>query len=116
MMHYWRKVSKLVGLYSRVGQVIVHRNKTHILQKQYLSSRNTPNVWIHNTRPTKFCLCVDDFGVTYFTEADEDHLIQSLCTTYTITTDNTGSNFCGLCLDWDYTKRRVDIYMPRYIK
>ena len=32
----------------------------------------------HNKRPTKFCLCVDDFGVKYWSKADDDHLYNSV--------------------------------------
>ena len=32
----------------------------------YSPSVEAPNIWVHNTRRTKFCLCVDDFGVKYF--------------------------------------------------
>jgi hypothetical protein len=38
----------------------------------------TTGLWEHGTRPTKFCLCVDDFGVKYFYTADADHLLNSL--------------------------------------
>ena len=32
----------------------------------YFPDPLAPNLWSHKTRPTKFCLCVDDFGVKYF--------------------------------------------------
>jgi hypothetical protein len=39
----------------------------------------TTGLWKHASRPTKICLCVDDFGVKYFsTAADADHLLNSL--------------------------------------
>ena len=27
----------------------------------------------HKSKPTKFCLCVDDFGVKFWSEEDADH-------------------------------------------
>ena len=32
----------------------------------YLPDPMAPNIWRHTSRPTKFCLCVDDFGVKKF--------------------------------------------------
>ena len=82
----------------------------------YSPSPFAPNIWKHSTRPTKFCLCVDDFGVKYFSEDDANHLISSLKTAYNITTDIRGDNFCGLHLEWDYSNKWVDISMPEYVK
>ena len=64
----------------------------------YQPDKITPNIWTHKTRRTKFCLCVDDFGIKYFSEEDADHLIQALRANYDITVDETGANFCGLTL------------------
>ena len=38
----------------------------------------TPGLWHHTTRRTTFTLCVDDFGVKYFSPDDANHLIQAL--------------------------------------
>ncbi len=47
---------------------------------------------------------------------DIDYLIASTKKTYTLTKDWTGNLYCGICLDWEYTNRMVDISMPGYIK
>jgi hypothetical protein len=47
----------------------------------------TTGLWSHDTRPTKFCLCVDDFGVKYFSKPDADHLLDSLRQHYKISVD-----------------------------
>ena len=73
--------------------------KIHLAQYGYYPDPIATNIWKHNTRQTKFCLCVDDFGVQYFTQDDKDHLINALTEKYDITVDNSGSNFCGLKLD-----------------
>ena len=75
---------------------------------------HAPNIWKHNTQPN-FFLCVDDFGVTYISEADADHLIHSLKEAYEIIIDRKGSNLCGLHLNWDYNNKSVDISMPNYV-
>ena len=53
----------------------------------------SPNIWTHDTRRTIFCLCVDDFGVKYYSKADADHLINAL-KDYKITIDWKGNNYC----------------------
>ena len=73
------------------------------------------NIWSHTHRKTKFCLCVDDFGIKYFTKDDAHHLISALQKYYSITTDWTGSNYCGLKIDWNYHHGFADIAMPTYI-
>ena len=37
----------------------------------------TTELWAHQTKKTIFCLCVDDFGVKYFSKENADHLIDS---------------------------------------
>ena len=73
----------------------------------YTPCPNTLGIWHHTTRKTKFCLCVDDFGVKYYSKADAQHLLDSLSENYTHTVDWQGQNFCGLRLEWNYeTKLR----------
>ena len=41
----------------------------------YEPAEGTTGLWSHRTRPTKFALCVDDFGVKYF-------LLEGRCRTF----------------------------------
>ena len=66
-------------------------------------------------RKTKFCLCVDDFGIQYFSKDDIDHLLRAFQTKYTITKDFTGKKFCGLDLRWNYTNGWVDVSMDNFV-
>jgi hypothetical protein len=75
----------------------------------------TPGLWRHRTKRTTFVLCVDDFGVKYFSKDDAQHLIDALEADYQLTTDWTGSLYCGLTLDWHYDKGYVDVSMPGYV-
>ena len=85
-------------------------------QHGYTPVLHTLGIWKHKTRRTTFCLCVDDFGVKYFSKEDAQHLIDSLSQHYTCTTDWSGKNFCGLQIDWNYSKAYADISMPGYIE
>ena len=60
-------------------------------------------------------LCVDDFGVKYFSKADADHLIAAIKEHYDVTIDWASTIYCGLTLDWHYTAKPqpyVDVSMP----
>ena len=35
-------------------------------------------LWTHATRKNRFCLCVDDFGLKYFSIDDANHLLNAL--------------------------------------
>ena len=76
---------------------------------------NTDSYWEHRQYPTKFCLCVDNFGVKFFDKRDINHLITALQTNYKISTDFQGKNYCGFTIDWHYNDGFVDISMPGYV-
>ena len=90
--------------------------KQHLLKYGYSPDPIAHNIWSHTSRKTKFCLCVDDFGVQYFSERDAQHLISALRDKYDITVDKKGTHFCGLNLAWNYTHGYVDISMKDYVK
>ena len=59
---------------------------------------------------------VDDFGIKYTKKEDADHLISALKDKYIITEDWSGKHYCGLTLDWHYTKKYVEVSMPGYVR
>jgi hypothetical protein len=105
------------GMYSlKQAVILAYKHLVNILKPySYSPCPNTTGLWKHESRPTKFCLCVDDFGVKYFSQDDADHLLNSLCNHYKISVDYTGKNYCGLTMDWDYAAGYVNISMPKYI-
>ena len=88
----------------------------HLKPYGYYPTKEAQNIWAHVSRPTKFCLCVDDFGIKYFSEQDATHLIEALKDAYEITIDKKGENFCGLSLEWNYQEEYVDVCMNNYVK
>ena len=76
----------------------------------------TTGLWHHKSRPTKFALCVDDFGVKYFSKDDAEHLIKTLKKNYNISEDWSGKKYCGFNINWNYDKAYVEISMPKYIQ
>jgi hypothetical protein len=77
--------------------------------------RESPGLWKHETRPTVFTLCVDDFGIKANTKDDALHLLNAINTSYKILIDWEGKDYLSLSLIWNYAKKYVDISMPWYI-
>ena len=90
----------------------------HLKTYGYTHVPGTMGIFTHVTHPTRFCLCVDDFGVKYYSEDNKNHLINALRDKekFTITVDESGKQFCGLTLDWNYDRGYVDISMPDYVR
>ena len=111
---YFKIIKGMYGL-KQAAILAYSQLKTNLEHHGYFPIPQTVGMWRHKTRKTKFCLCVDDFGIQYHSQADADHLIQALQNFYKITIDWSGKHYCGLTLDWDYENRFVDISMPGYI-
>ena len=60
-------------------------------------------------------MCVDDFGIKYFNRDVALHLIKTLQQYFDISIDWTGTNYCGLTLDWHYDHGYVDVSIPGYV-
>ena len=76
----------------------------------------TVGLWGHDKRPTKFCLCVDNFGIKYWSDDDANHLCNAIGANFKHTTDRKGINYCGLTIDWNYALGHVDVPMPNYVQ
>ena len=73
---------------------------TFLNQQGYHHVLGTTGIWKHNTKPTAFCLCVDDIGVKYYSQSDLQHLISTLQRHYDLHTDYSGKHYMGFILDW----------------
>ena len=76
----------------------------------------TTGPWAQKIRRKKHFLCVDDFGIRYFSKDDADHLLESLRNHYAISTDWEGYNYLILKIYRNYNEEYVDISIPEYIK
>jgi hypothetical protein len=106
------------GMYGLIqAATLAYKNlKKNLEPHGYYPCPNTEGLWKHVSRPTTFCLCVDDFGIKYYSRADAEHLLASLRDNYKISVDWDGKNYCGLTLDWNYDEGYVDISMPGYVE
>ena len=58
----------------------------------YYPEPHTTGIWSHSTLKTKFCLCVDDFGIKCFSRTNANHLLSALKSKYHISVDWDGTN------------------------
>ena len=114
--HIYCQINK--GMYGLPQAAILAYEQlcAHLKTAGYHPIPGTSGMFKHVTRPTVFCLCVDDFGIKYFSRDDAIHLIQTLSTKYDCSIDWTGANFCGLHYKWNYHERFVDVSLPSYVK
>jgi len=52
--------------------------KANLAQNGYTPVIGTVGMWQHDTRRTKFCVCVGNFGIKYYDKKDTDHLLDCL--------------------------------------
>lgn len=88
----------------------------HLAPHGYRPVPHSLGLWTHDTRPIRFCLCVDDFGIKYFHKDDVNHLIDVLRSSFQVSCDWDGRHYCGLTIDWQYDDNYVDISVPGYIE
>ena len=81
----------------------------------YYPLRSNPGIWCYETLPTKFALCVENFGIEYTNPAHARHIVDTLKKYYTISIYWGGKFTPGLTLDWNYDKKYVDVSIPGYI-
>ncbi len=61
--------------------------KEQLNKQGYCQSKLVPGLWKHDTRPIKFILVVDNFGVKYTRKEDVEHLKSGIEHDYTVTED-----------------------------
>jgi hypothetical protein len=107
------------GMYGlpQAGSLAIERLVAHLAKYGYTPCRHTTaGLWSHATKPLRFSLVVDDFGVQYVGCKHTDHLLLVLRDLYACTVDWNGTKYIGLTLNWDYAARTVDLSMPGYIR
>ena len=83
---YWQIKKVIYGL-KQAARLAYDTLVTNLKKEVYIPDKCCSNIWNHETRQTEFYQCVDDFGVTYFSRADADYLIQTSQKNYIINVD-----------------------------
>ena len=72
----------------------------------YYEAKHTTGLWKHISRPIRFTLVVDDFGVKYTRRKYAEHLLGTYEKEFTaVSTDWDGALYCGITLEWSYKER-----------
>eukprot|EP00957_Ditylum_brightwellii_P103365 7877076-Ditylum_brightwellii.AAC.1 len=105
------------GMYGlpQAGKIVNMLLKQRLANHGYHEVKHTPGLWKHDTRPVTFTLVVNDFRIKFVGNKHINYLIKVLKQYYTIEIDWTRLHYCGISLDWDYSKRILDINMHKYI-
>ena len=96
--HVLTKIRK--GMYGlpQAGILAYNRLVQHLALSDYTPVKHTLGLFRHATRPVTFLLVVDDFAIKYVDRANAEHLLATLWSLYSITTDWTASMYCGITL------------------
>ena len=114
--YVYAEVHKGMYGFKQAGKIANDELIAHLDQYGYAPCVHTPGLWKHESKPTKFTLVVDDFGVQYSTRADAEHLSMALQARYPVTEDWEGERYTGITLKWDYKARTVDLSLPGYVE
>jgi hypothetical protein len=89
------------GMYSlpKSGLIANKLLEKRLNKHGYWQSKLVPGLWRHDTRPIRFTLVVDDFGVKYIGKERAMHLKKVLKLHYKLTCNWTGTCYIGITLD-----------------
>jgi hypothetical protein len=109
----WDKVGRISCVILRVEKcmhglkssgIIAYKLLEETLEEHgYHQSDKTPGFWKHDTRPIRFSLLVDDFGIECVGEEHAHHLLLVLKEFYAVYEHwEARQKYCGITMDWDY--------------
>jgi hypothetical protein len=105
------------GIYGlpQAGILAQERLVKHLSEHGYHAAKDTPCLFLHDTRPVAFSLVVDDFGIKYEGRENAEHLLQTLRLLYKIRHDEEGQKYLGITIRFDRSARLVTMQMPGYV-
>ena len=85
----WVYISNEKGMYGlKNSTVLAYQNlKKNLKPFSYYPIEGTVEMWRHERRKTRFCVCVDDFDIKYFNQNDTNDLQKALNNSYKCTVD-----------------------------
>ncbi len=107
------------GMYglAQAGRLAQDRLFKLLAANGYHQAPHTPCLFRHASLGVTFVLVVDDFGIKYTSASAAAHLLGVLRQLYTITVDDTGSQYVGLSIEYTRTEpRHITISMPGTIQ
>ena len=96
------KIRKGMYILKQAARISFDRLVELLKPHGYYPLSSNPGIWCHKTLPTKFAVCVDNFGIKYTNPSHAHHLFDTLQKYYTISIDWGGGKYCYLTLDCNY--------------
>ena len=91
---YVKIVKGMYGL--KEAAVLAYNQLSKFMKKYgYYHVPGTSGLWRHISKPTAFCLCVDDIALKYYSNADLQHFLTALGNHYEYHYDSKGKNYMG---------------------
>ena len=88
--------------------------KNSLAPYRYYPIPGTIGLQEYESRPTKFYLYIDDFGIKFQSKEDDNHLCNAISTNFRYTIDHEGKNYYSLIINQQYKLGYVNIEMPNY--
>ena len=98
------------------GKIAQDELLPHLFAAGYAPIKDMPMCFSDADGSTRFCLVVDDFGISSKTQEGTDRLLATLRQFYPITHDPRGRKFLGMKIHHDRVLRKLTISMPGYIQ
>ena len=96
-------------IYIKIKKGMPSLKQAALLAYEYLKNSLAPyryhpitsivRLWEYEPRPTKFCLCVNNFGIKYWCKEDANHLYNAIDANFKYTVDYEEKNYYSLILD-----------------
>ena len=103
----YARLTKEIYRLPQAGWIAHYSMLKHLEKYGYHPSIKKPRLCKHNSRPIKFTLMVDDFGVKYLGKEHALHVKSALETKYKVTTEWEGKLYIGIAPKWYYEKVTV---------
>ena len=99
---------------NKIAQLAYNKLCPHLKHYGYSSDNVCPDILcIHEIDKTKFCPCVDDFGVHYLNTVDKKHLTNTLQNKYKITIKKTVKS---TSVDRNFANGWIDVSIPKFVQ
>ena len=109
------KIKKGMPCFKQAAMLAYQHLKQCLEPYGYEPMPRTTGLWRHKSRPTIFCLCVDDFGINFWNRHDADHSCNAIGANFQHAVDEEEKNHCGLTITCDFKQGHVDVSMPKCV-
>ena len=90
------------GIYGLKQDMIIANQELvkHMAPFGYHPVKQTPGIWVHDSKRTIFSLVVDNLCVQYCSIEDSENILNAIRSKYLITVDMAATVYIGIKLEW----------------